>query len=141
MSRFEPISKPPQVGPLHDYKAANAPMLLTLAPATNSASATPILVAQPEVSAPGTVGYVFLCIYIVSGFANEFAMRWLNGKAYLSTAALMRALPSDGSLKVAGGSCEVACFIQSSCPDQLDHSVSAGLRASHFAPVLQFDQP
>jgi O-antigen ligase len=88
MSRFKPLSKLPQSGPLHDYKPANAPMLLTLAPASNTASVTPI-VAQHEASAPDRIGYVFLCIYFLSGFANEFAMRWLNGKAYLSTASLL----------------------------------------------------
>src|SRR6266852_45857 len=89
MSRFKPLSNRPPAAPLQEYRPAIAANLAPSVPATNPTRPVPIPVAQEQTSAIDTLGFVFLCIYIVSGFANEFALRLLKGKAYLSIAALL----------------------------------------------------
>jgi O-antigen ligase len=52
-------------------------------------AASPILRQNPADTTLGQkVGFLVLCIYLVSGYANEFAIRALGAKAYISTVAL-----------------------------------------------------
>ena len=41
-----------------------------------------------DVSFAQQAGFAVLCVFVISGYANEFAMRIFHGKAYLSTVAL-----------------------------------------------------
>ena len=59
-------------------------------PAQNGAVAQ--VIPEPVVTRNGAVeslGFVLLCLYVVSGFANEFAIRWFGAKAYLSAIVLV----------------------------------------------------
>jgi len=52
-------------------------------------AASPILQLNPgDVTLGQKVGFLILCIYMISGYANEFAIRALGAKAYISTVSL-----------------------------------------------------
>jgi len=52
-------------------------------------AANPGLLPKPADSTLGqAVGFLLLCIYLVSGYANEFSFRVLGDKAYISTVTL-----------------------------------------------------
>ncbi len=36
-----------------------------------------------------TVGFVLFCVYLLSGFANDWSLRLFGSKAYLSTVTLV----------------------------------------------------
>jgi O-antigen ligase len=45
-----------------------------------------ILVPSPHDVGPGQrFGFVVLCVFAISGYANEFAVQWFHAKAYIST--------------------------------------------------------
>ena len=57
-------------------------------PREEMAAPTPSLVLEPSPSDVGLgqrLGYVVLCVFAISGYANEFAVRLLHAKAYIST--------------------------------------------------------
>ena len=88
MSRFNPpkavASSPRPPAPVHAaLPAANA-----ISSATQSVR-PPGLLVEPSGSEAGllqTLGFGFLCVFVLSGYANEFAMRYFHIKAYVSTA-------------------------------------------------------
>jgi len=88
MSRFNTsrvvASPPPQPPQVRDALPVSAVSQSVPVEAENAA----ILLPEPTVSETGflqAIGFGMLCVFVLSGYANEFAMRYFHIKAYIST--------------------------------------------------------
>lgn len=86
MSRFKP--SPASPAPFRGYKPAAAGLPPGSARISRPVTA-PVPPTRPDVKLLDKLGFFMLCAYMVSGFANEWAIRFGAGKAYLSTATML----------------------------------------------------
>ena len=94
MSRFNnPVKLQPQSAsltpPVYQYPVASP---LPKPPSISTNTFQPSLSSTTVVEAtdlPATLGFGVFCVYILSGQLNEWTMRYLGGKAYLSIGTLL----------------------------------------------------
>src|SRR5690242_14190201 len=89
MSRFKP--SPFEHSAVASFPT-NTPAVATVALAPQPPLPTPPQeLAEPTVDRPtglDKVGYILFCTYIISGHINEWTLRLLSSKAYISTVLL-----------------------------------------------------
>ena len=92
MSRFRPRLSPAGavLEPFRQAVSAAAPPRPVAAPPAPVSTPTPV--RQPQTSTLQRFGFLALCAYIISAILNEWAIRLVGNKAYLSMATLV-ALP------------------------------------------------
>ena len=94
MSRFRPRISPSGAAliPPRPAPVVPSPIPLNLSPPAGVAVASGVPVAAPQTNSIQEVGFLVLCAYFASGTLNEWALRLLHVKGYLSLVTLI-ALP------------------------------------------------
>lgn len=89
MSRFKPSGPPSSAVAPFPYESPMAPV--AAAPEVPVQADTTTLPAQfsGRQGPVHTLGFLLLCLSMIAGYANEWAMRLIGGKAYISTALVV----------------------------------------------------
>ena len=64
------------------------------APARPDIASRPFAPAQAAFTPIATAGFILFCVYLLSGFANDWSLRWFGSKAYLSAVTLLLLPPA-----------------------------------------------
>jgi hypothetical protein len=88
MSRFNQPSTLSAPAPDSQNFRPPEPRLETASRDPGAADSLVLAPSASDLSVAQKAGFALLCVFVISGYANEFAMRLFHGKAYISTVAL-----------------------------------------------------